>query len=584
VSNIGFLFGKVGDGQAIILEAIPGAIPPPVPLPFVTQEIFVNKGGSDATGNGTQGAPYLTIAHALSTILDATTAKRYDIRVGPGEYVDPFQMKPWVGVTGNANASGFYGLTEITAAADTCNLDPAAFGGAGFSVFWISNVVFANHQTWSEITAGNPQVQGTFYNVDFNGGLSFIGPGTGGVDNFTLDNCIVYSGAVAQGIQFFFTIGGTQFLGGTVTIEAAPAATALESTTWLAQNTAIGSAFNPTNVRVFWAAPTPVAFQSKIDFTNSQVKGTVTLDGAQAIATFAGLRPQSVVQVNGAPAPTWQAITIELTFTASTANALAALQTAGTIPKAGTLLCRVDGYGAGGGSGGGQGGAGAGPGQGGGGGGAAHLGSTFIDVNLANGIDVNIGNGGTAGAAGAAGGGAGGNGGDGGNTNVVDHVSGAPFVGFAGAQGGNGGGTVAPFTPGGGGVNFAGGTGTRGLATNVGFEGAGGAGGTATNPGFNGNTAFVGLNRPGVVPGGGGGGLSGPGQGGGGGGGGGGPQFANGGNGGNGTAGNGVAGTAPAANSGSGAGGGSGGAVAASTGGPGLVGGSGWLKLTATIQ
>jgi hypothetical protein len=599
-ANIGFLFGKVGDGQIIVYEAIPGSLPPPVPLPFVTQEIFVNKGGSDATGDGTQGNPYLTIAHALSTILDATTAKRYDIRVGPGEYAAPFQMKPWVGVTGNANASGFYGLTEITAPADTCNLDPAAFGGAGFSVFWISNVVFANHQTWSEISAGNPQVQGTFFNVDFNGGFSFIGPGTGGVDNFTLDGCIVYGGALVQGVQFLFTIGGTQFLGGTVTIQAAPAATALESTTWLAQNTAVGSAFNPTNVHVLWAAPTPAGFASKLDWCNSAIAGTITLDGAQALSSFTGLRPSNILQTNGAPASTVQALTLSLVFLASVTNALGALQATGQIPKSGMMEMTLEGYGGGGGGGGGSGSPAAGIGFGGGAGGAALWQRQSFTHNLANRLDIAIGAQGTPGAGGAGGANNPGiTGTDGGSTTALDFTANTLLASLLGASGGSGGRQFGGFLNGMGGTSSPGlnyalyGGGNTPSFGSFGLPACGGAGGNGSGAGFpqTGQNGTPNLTARDMSPpnalgyfAGGLGGTSGGGLSGGGGGGGAGVRGP-GGNGGNGTA-SGVAGNpgsnAPVANSGAGGGGGAGGINAA--GGPGGLGSLGYAKLTIVIQ
>ena len=40
----------------------------PPPIPMVTQIVYVNKNGNDSTGDGSQGAPFLTINHALSTI------------------------------------------------------------------------------------------------------------------------------------------------------------------------------------------------------------------------------------------------------------------------------------------------------------------------------------------------------------------------------------------------------------------------------------------------------------------------------------------------------------------------------------
>ncbi len=312
------VFGSEGGGTSPTAAVTNTLIQRDASQPIFSQAVYVSKAGND-DWNGTVLNPFLTIQKALTSITDATTAKRYCVYVGPGEYAGAFQIKPWCAVVGTPTSSGFYGLVEITAPPDTCGLDPVAFPGAGFSVVWYSHLVFANHQTWSEIAAGNNSVQGTFFDVDFNGGFSFIGPATSGVDNWTLDNCIVYGGALAQGIQFLFTIGGTQFLGGTVTVQAAPSAGALASTTWLGQNTAVGSAFNPTNVIVLWAAPTPVGQFAKVDFSNVSVVGAVTINGASTsyASTVEGI-PPSVTLMNGAVSPVLQTKAQALGYTPAT--------------------------------------------------------------------------------------------------------------------------------------------------------------------------------------------------------------------------------------------------------------------------
>ena len=54
--------------------------------PTVTQMIYVEKGGSDVTGDGTIGNPFLTVTHAMSTITDSSPTKRYGIIVGVGRF------------------------------------------------------------------------------------------------------------------------------------------------------------------------------------------------------------------------------------------------------------------------------------------------------------------------------------------------------------------------------------------------------------------------------------------------------------------------------------------------------------------
>jgi hypothetical protein len=64
----------------------PGCIDPP---PIATQIVYVNKGGNDTTGDGTECNPFLTVTRAMAFIVDASPAKRYAISIGPGTYTEP---------------------------------------------------------------------------------------------------------------------------------------------------------------------------------------------------------------------------------------------------------------------------------------------------------------------------------------------------------------------------------------------------------------------------------------------------------------------------------------------------------------
>lgn len=70
------------------------------PLPSSSQMLYVQKSGSDITGDGTIGNPYLTIAFAMTTITDSSTNKRYVMNVGPGTFSDNFSWVAWVFMVG----------------------------------------------------------------------------------------------------------------------------------------------------------------------------------------------------------------------------------------------------------------------------------------------------------------------------------------------------------------------------------------------------------------------------------------------------------------------------------------------------
>jgi hypothetical protein len=236
--------------------------------------------------------------------LDAGETKRYEISVGPGEYVDPFQIKPWCSIVGvpagsnGATPDGFM-ITEITAPANSCGFD-TSFATSGFSVAWYSNLGFTNAQTWTEPVGSQPQLN--FQACSFNGLPTFIGNGTSGTDNVTMLDCLSYEGVTVTGWQYLWTQRCT-FLGGTITVNSGPAGS-VESTTWLSENCAVGAGIDVTNVAITWAAPSPVGAMAKADLENTTINGTLTIDGAHTSfqATVGGI-PPTVNLLNGAPTP-----------------------------------------------------------------------------------------------------------------------------------------------------------------------------------------------------------------------------------------------------------------------------------------
>lgn len=71
----------------------PGCIEP---VPTATQIVYVNKAGDDATADGSECFPFLTVTAAMASITDAiapfpdpnNVTKRYAISIGPGQYIE----------------------------------------------------------------------------------------------------------------------------------------------------------------------------------------------------------------------------------------------------------------------------------------------------------------------------------------------------------------------------------------------------------------------------------------------------------------------------------------------------------------
>ncbi|CAH0166132.1 hypothetical protein SRABI80_00986 [Peribacillus frigoritolerans] len=67
------------------------------PPPIATRIVYVNKAGNDATADGSECAPFLTVTAAMASITDAIApfpdpnnlTKRYAISIGPGAYIEP---------------------------------------------------------------------------------------------------------------------------------------------------------------------------------------------------------------------------------------------------------------------------------------------------------------------------------------------------------------------------------------------------------------------------------------------------------------------------------------------------------------
>ena len=65
-------------------QGAPGQFNPP----SITQTVYVQKGGSDLTGNGSFGNPYLTVRKGVSSITDSSSSKPYTVIIGPGDYIE----------------------------------------------------------------------------------------------------------------------------------------------------------------------------------------------------------------------------------------------------------------------------------------------------------------------------------------------------------------------------------------------------------------------------------------------------------------------------------------------------------------
>lgn len=69
--------------------------------PAASQSVYVNSGGSDTVGDGSNTNPYATVGKAMASITDASLSKTYSIEIGAGRYTEvSLALKPWVFMIG----------------------------------------------------------------------------------------------------------------------------------------------------------------------------------------------------------------------------------------------------------------------------------------------------------------------------------------------------------------------------------------------------------------------------------------------------------------------------------------------------
>lgn len=167
----------------------PGCIDPP---PVATQIVYVNKGGNDVTGDGTECNPFLTVTRAMAFIVDASPTKRYAISIGPGTFTEPLiHLKANVQLIGTStlltrlaipfdindpswngnlnvdNRSGFVDLSLLTAPLDfnfTTNAITPSTGRLFFvSINFTPTPVFTGNSTFlSQINIRDSQLFGGY--------------------------------------------------------------------------------------------------------------------------------------------------------------------------------------------------------------------------------------------------------------------------------------------------------------------------------------------------------------------------------------------------------------------------------------
>lgn len=95
-------------GKVLTVDAAGQVVPAPgagVPAPATSRMIFVSPPspagwGSDATGDGSEGKPFATIAHAQSIVTTPSLARIWDIVLFPGTYAEDVVLRAFTRLVG----------------------------------------------------------------------------------------------------------------------------------------------------------------------------------------------------------------------------------------------------------------------------------------------------------------------------------------------------------------------------------------------------------------------------------------------------------------------------------------------------
>ena len=158
--------------------------------------IYVNKGGSDITGNGTVEKPFLTLSASMEAIppTGSLPTSSWAVYVGPGIYSEATVLwKPWVTLCGNSTEA-----TALSYAATNVTLGGIADVNTFWPDFLTSKYIFknvdVNFGAFSPSTPNSPNGQIMLFDNSTCGGLFF-----GATTDIRLTNNSILNGTVRFG-------------------------------------------------------------------------------------------------------------------------------------------------------------------------------------------------------------------------------------------------------------------------------------------------------------------------------------------------------------------------------------------------
>lgn len=160
----------------------------------VAQIKYVSKNGVDASADGSEEKPYLTIAAAMASITDASPSKRYVIRIAAGSYTEAsVAIKSNVFLVGDSKES-----VRITGAVSMGAWTQDNSGSDDRSGFSMVSLLSAVDLNWNTAKSR----AGKFYmnEVVFGSTLSMNGYDNG-IAQAQFDSCLIFGNMTVSGIN-----------------------------------------------------------------------------------------------------------------------------------------------------------------------------------------------------------------------------------------------------------------------------------------------------------------------------------------------------------------------------------------------
>ena len=167
------------------------------------QVLYVRQNGNDMTGDGSEGNPYATIVHTMTSITDSSWEKRYMIDIGPGNWNENINWKAWVFSRGNIVQA-----TRVTGSVDVNDPSWSIAGSHSDARAGAQDVSFTGNINldWSLNPISPNTSYGKFYFWNCNINNTLNGTGIHPVNQIIISGGFTFGGANISGLAMT-TIG-----------------------------------------------------------------------------------------------------------------------------------------------------------------------------------------------------------------------------------------------------------------------------------------------------------------------------------------------------------------------------------------